>query len=199
MKRTKKNDSRQYTRELYSNHPGRQHSRHGSSPSLDTYQEIDPFAAGSVVQVPGSAASLHRGIDGGMVSSPSTPNSKTRHVGYSDDGHSSHDHSSSTYHGFSNVSYHTSFLGTRANYARPESPLLSRVPPLSLPKYPSEDPFSSPVAVPLSANTVLSTHTTPSPLLGAGQIDNRHETESDYVDRIYSSCYAGATTSSVSR
>lgn len=204
MKRTKKNGSRRYTRELYTNYFGRQHSRHGSSPSLDTCQEVDPFAAGSVVQVPGSAASLHRGFGSGMVSGPSTPNSKTRHGGYSDDGHSSHDHSSSMYHGFSNVSYHTGFSGTYTNCARPESPLFSQVPrsvppPLSLPEHPSENLFSNPVAMPLSANTVLSTYATPSPLLGADRTDNRHETESDYVDQIHSFCYAGATTSSVSR
>lgn len=204
VKRIKKNGSQRYTRELCSDRSGRQHSRHGSSPCLDAYQEIDPFAAGSVVQVPGSAASLHREIGSGMVSNFSSPRSKTGHGSCSDDGHSSHDHSSSIYHGFSNVSYHTNFLGTRTNYARPESPLLSRVPrsvplPPTLPEHSSEDPFSNPVAVPRSANTVLSTYVTPSSSLGAGRTDNRHEMDSDYVDQTHSSCYAGVTTSSASR
>lgn len=66
------------------------------------------------------------------------------------------------------------------------SPLFSQFPksvspPLSLPGYPSEDPFSNAAVMPLSVNMnmVLSAYMIPSPLPGAGRTDNDCEAESD--------------------
>ncbi|KAJ3576194.1 hypothetical protein NP233_g587 [Leucocoprinus birnbaumii] len=212
IKRVKKNRSRRYDEELYSTFFDQGgHSRNGSSngPSSLNYPPIDPFAAGEVVQVLGSAASLHHGFSGTAVGSSSPPGSKTGHGGYvSDDGHSSHGHSSSMHHGFSSISYHTGHSGSRANLARSDSPTFSQLPksaplPVSYPKSHTEDPFSNAAAVPLSANTVSSTYTVPSPLLGAGQVIPNRQADSDasyYADQIHSYYYgAGATAPSAPR
>jgi hypothetical protein len=192
----RKNRAQRSDEELISSFFEQEHSRHGSSPGPESlyHLTLDPFAAREVVQVPGSAASLH-GVPGGTATRPPTPASKIGHGGYgSDDGHaSSHGHSSSNHLGFSSISYHTGRSDSRANLARSESPFFSQLPrpstSRSSPKLHPEDPFSDAAVVPLSANTASSTYMVPSPYFGVGQVNNVRQADSDasyHADPVHS-------------
>lgn len=193
IKRVKKNRARKLDEELFNNFFDPEDSRHASTPDAHSlnYPPLDPFAAGEVVQVRGSGNSFPA-TGGTAIGSSGLSN--TGH-GSSDDGHtSSNGHSSSNHHGFSNISY-------RAG-ARPESPLFYQ-PQKSAPSALSLQPHpynltSSAAAAPRSATAMSSAYKTSSPHLGAGQVNDIRQADSDasyYADQIQSYYYGTGTTS----
>lgn len=191
----KKRRARTHDEELFSGSFDRGYSQHASTADAGSlsHPAIDPFAAGEVVQVRGSPVPF--AAAGGIANDPS---------GSSNRGHSSSEdtHTSSNHHGFSNISYYTTLPDSRGNLNQPESPLFyqPQKTPTSASSYrPGHlyDPPSHPTAVPLSPRSVGSTYTISSPYLGAGQVDNSRQPDSDasyYADQIHSYYYgAGAT------
>ncbi|KAF9453057.1 hypothetical protein P691DRAFT_119994 [Macrolepiota fuliginosa MF-IS2] len=149
---------------------------------------MDPFAAGEVVQVPGSSASVH--TSGLVAAGP--PAHSTGYNGSDDDHTSSHGHASN-HHGFSSISYRTGLSDSRGNLAQPESQFFYQpqkpAPPVLSPQLHPYNTTPSAMAVPLPATMSSSTYTTSSPYqVGVGQAHNIRQADLDanyYAGQIH--------------
>jgi len=156
VKRVRRNRARKLDEELYGNLFEPDHSRPASSHDARslTYSTVDPFAASEVVQVRNGGAPLP--TTGGTSNGPSA----FMNAGYagSNDSHtSSNDHSSSNYHGFNSISYHTGGPNSRGNFTQPEPPRFYLPPSVSMQRH----PYNNFTALPQSTSTIPLAYNSP--------------------------------------